>query len=315
MQIAVTGKCAECVFAVVVTYLPQVQPLTMLLTLLAPQVKRVLVVDNSPQVDLRAESVCRDLGCSNVELIRLGCNLGIAKALNVGIEAAKSAGATHVLLSDQDSEPAPDMVKGLLRAEADLRRQVTRVGAIGSSFININSGKLFPFHVVVKGRPFYGRRSASVEEPHVEAITLITSGTLVPMATFDEVGLMREDFFIDCVDTEWCYRARAHGLPLYGTAWATMLHRMGDATLRFWFFGWIKGNVHSPLRIYYQIRNLVRLQFNGYRGIRWRIRIIWSFTAIFYCHVFYGDARRASLRMAMRGLCDGLRGRMGEFRP
>jgi rhamnosyltransferase len=303
------------VFAVVVTYLPQVQPLMTLLALLAPQVSRVLVVDNSSQDDLTTERVCRDSGCSNVEIIRLGRNLGIAKALNVGIEAARSGGATHVLLSDQDSEPAPDMVEGLLRAEVDLRRQLVRVGAIGSSFTNVNSGKLFPFHVIIKGRPFYGRRSASAEEPHVEVITLITSGTLVPMATFNEVGLMREDFFIDCVDTEWCYRARERGFLLYGTGWATMLHRMGDATLQFWFFGWIKGNVHSPLRIYYQIRNLVRLQFNGYRGIRWRIRIIWSFTAILYCHVFYGNARRASLKMVLRGLADGLRGRMGEFKP
>lgn len=303
------------VFAVVVTYLPQAQSLMALLTRLTPQVNRVVVVDNSPEGDLRAESVCRDLERSNVEIIRLGRNLGIAKALNVGIEAARSAGATHVLLSDQDSEPASDMVMGLLRAEADLRPHVTRIGAVGSSFTNINSGKLFPFHVVVKGSPLYGRRSASVEAPHVEAITLITSGTLVPTAVFDEVGLMREDFFIDCVDTEWCYRARARGYALYGTAWATMLHRMGDATLRFWFFGWIKGNVHSPLRIYYQIRNLVRLQFSGYRGIRWRIRIVWSITAIFYCHVFFGSARIASLGMVRRGICDGLRGRMGEFEP
>lgn len=310
-----TNKRVERVFAVVVTYLPQAQPLTTLLALLAPQVIRVLVVDNSPQDDLGAERVCRDSGRDNVEIIRLGRNFGIAKALNVGIEAARSADATHVLLSDQDSEPAPDMVQGLLRAEADLRRHAGPIGAIGSSFTNVNSGKLFPFHVIVKGRPFYGRRSASAGEPHIEVITLITSGTLVPMATFDEVGLMREDFFIDCVDTEWCYRARAHGFLLYGTAWATMLHRMGDATLRFWFFGWIKGNVHSPLRIYYQIRNLVRLQFGSYRGIRWRIRIVWSFTAIFYCHVFYGSARRASLKMALRGLLDGLRGRMGEFNP
>ena len=304
-----------CVFAVVVTYLPHVEPLSKLLALLVPQVSRVMVVDNSPQDDLSAERVCRDPGFSNVEIIRLGRNFGIAKALNVGIAAARSAGASHVLLSDQDSEPAPDMVNGLLRAEADLRRTVTRIGAIGASFTNINTGKLFPFHVIVKGRPFYGRRSASVKEPHVDAVSLITSGTLVPMATFDEVGLMREDFFIDCVDTEWCYRARAHGFLLYGTAWATMVHRMGDATLRFWFFGWIKGNVHSPLRIYYQIRNLVRLQFDRFRGIRWRIRIVWSFAAIFYCHVLYGSARRASLKMALRGLCDGLRGRMGEFKP
>lgn len=307
-------RSSECVFAVVVTYLPQVQALTNLLTSLVPQVAHVLVVDNSPESDITVLSLCAELGFPAIDLIRLGSNLGIAKALNVGIEAAKSAGATHVLLSDQDSEPACDMVEGLLRAEADLRRHTTRIGAVGSSFINVNSGRLFPFHVMVKGRPLYGRRSASVEEPHVEVVTLITSGTLVPMSVFDEVGLMREDFFIDCVDTEWCYRARACGYLLYGTAWATMVHRMGDATLRFWFFGWIKGNVHSPLRIYYQIRNLVRLQFNDYRGIRWRIRIIWSFWAIFYCHVFYGSAKRASLRMALRGLYDGLRGRMGEFR-
>lgn len=305
----------ERVFAVVVTYLAQVQALASLLTTLVSQVARVVVVDNSPEDDTTVQSLCEELGFPTIELIRLGGNLGIAKALNVGIEAARSAGATHVLLSDQDSEPACDMVNGLLCAEADLRRHTARIGAVGSSFTNVNSGKLFPFHVIVKGRPFYGRRSASMEDPHVEVITLITSGTLVPMAVFDEVGLMREDFFIDCVDTEWCYRARAHGYLLYGTAWATMVHRMGDATLRFWFLGWIKGNVHSPLRIYYQIRNLVRLQFNGYRGIRWRIRIIWSFSAIFYCHVFYGSARRTSLRMALRGLYDGLRGRMGEYRP
>lgn len=303
------------IIAVVVTFFPNAAPLEALLRALIPQVAQIIIVDNSPDDNFQAEAVCRDLGCPGITVFRLGRNFGIAKALNVGIGAARSAGATHVLLSDQDSEPASDMVEGLIRAETDLRRHGARIGAIGSSFTNVHSGKLFPFHVIVRGRPFYGRRSASAEEPHVETITLITSGTLVPVSAFDEVGLMREDFFIDCVDTEWCYRARARGFALYGTAWATMLHQMGDATLRFWFFGWIKGNVHSPLRIYYQIRNLVRLQFNGYRGIRWRLRIIWSLTAIFYCHVFYGAARRASLRMVLRGLRDGLIGRMGEFKP
>ena len=310
-----TDGSAERVFAVVVTYLPEVQPLAGLLKLLAPQVARVLVVDNSPEEDERVESLCEELMFAQVELIRLGSNLGIAKALNVGIEAAKSAGATHVLLSDQDSEPASDMVQELLRAEADLREQGLRVGAVGPSFTNVNSGKLFPFHVEVKGSPIHGRRSASLEQPHVNALTLITSGTLIPLSAIDVIGLMREDFFIDCVDTEWCFRARARGYCLYGTAWATMLHRIGDATLRVWFFGWIKGNAHSPLRIYYQTRNLVRLHYLGYRGIRWRVRNVWSIMAIFYCHVLYGNARLASLRMALRGLLDGFRGRMGEFKP
>lgn len=308
-----TAKNSVRVFAVVVAYLPEISALADLLNLLAAQVERIFVVDNSPLDDLRVERLCRKMDASNVELIALGENLGVATALNVGIRSAKLAGADHVLLSDQDSVPAIDMVAGLLRAREALCTQGFKVAAVGPSFTNVNSGKLFAFHVELKGRPLYGRRSASVEQPQVEVLTLITSGTLASIEALDVIGPMREDFFIDCVDTEWCYRARALGYVLYGTLWATMVHRMGDATLRVWFFGWIKANAHSPLRIYYQTRNLLRLHYLGYRGMRWRLRNIWSITAIFYCHVIFGASRFASLRMALLGLFDGFRGRMGKF--
>jgi rhamnosyltransferase len=303
------------VFAVVVTFLPQAEPLINLLKVLTPQVTRVLVIDNTPEEDRIVESLCDELGLVQVELIRLGNNLGIAKAFNVGIEAAVSAGATHVLLSDQDSQPAPDMIQGLVRAEAELTSLGISLAAVGASFTNINSGDLFPFLVDVKGSLFFGRRSASPNQPHVEVLTLISSGTLIPVAAIKAVGLMREDFFIDSVDTEWCYRARALGYRLYGTAWATMLHRMGDSSLRVWYFGWFKANAYSPLRVYYQIRNLARLHYLGYKGIRWRIRNIWSILGIFYFHVLYGKSRLESLRMAFRGLSDAFGGRMGKFEP
>ena len=310
-----TTSDATKVFAVVVTFLPEVQPLINLLKILTPQVTRVLIVDNTPEENEILESLCDELGLAQVELIRLGSNLGIAKAFNVGIEAAISAGATHVLLSDQDSQPAPDMIQGLVRAEAELTSLGVSLAAVGASFTNINSGDLFPFLVDVKGSPFFARRSASPNQPHVEALTLISSGTLISVAAIKAIGLMREDFFIDSVDTEWCYRARALGYHLYGTAWATMLHRMGDSSLRVWYFGWFKANAYSPLRVYYQIRNLVRLHYLGYKGIRWRIRNIWSIFGIFYFHVLYGKNRLEALRMAFRGLSDAFCGRMGKFGP
>jgi rhamnosyltransferase len=311
----VTNNDAERIFAVVVTYLPQVQPLVDLLTVLAPQVTRILVVDNTSMDDDRVDSLCQKLHFPNVELTRLGSNFGIAKAFNIGIEAAISEGATHVLLSDQDSQPSFDMVSGLVRAEIELKKSGVPLAAIGPSFTNINSGDLFPFLVDVKGSLFFGRRSASPEHPHIEALTLISSGTLISVAAIKAIGLMREDFFIDSVDTEWCYRARALGYRLYGTAWATMLHRMGDSSLRVWYFGWFRANAYSPLRVYYQIRNLVRLHYLGYKGIRWRIRNIWSILGIFYFHVLYGKNRLEALRMAFRGLSDAFGGRMGKFEP
>lgn len=301
--------------AVVVTYLPQIESLTNLLRLLLPQVACIVVVDNSPDNDLSVSSLCSRYASSSLQLIRFGENLGIAKAFNVGIEFAMTSGATHVLLSDQDSEPATDMVDGLLRAEANLRQMEIKVAAVGPSFTNINSGDLFPFHVQVKGHPLHGRRSATHGEPHINALNLISSGTLISADAIKAVGLMREDFFIDSVDTEWCYRARAKGYAVYGTGWATMRHRMGDSNLRVWYFGWVKANAHSPIRIYYQIRNLVRLHYLGYKGVRWKIRSFFSMAAIFYCHVLFGREKLTAFRMVMRGLADGIRGKMGMFKP
>lgn len=309
-----TDQHLERVVAVVVTYLPEAETLMRLLKRLVPQVTRIFVVDNSPRDDGRAEAVCREADFISVDVIRLGRNFGIAKAFNVGIEAAKLISATHVLLSDQDSEPACDMVAGLIRAEADLQQHGCRIGAIGPSFTNTNSGDLFPFHVERKGHLFYGRQSATLANPHVEALSLISSGTLIPIAAINAIGMMREDFFIDSVDTEWCYRARSFGFHLYGTGWATMLHHMGDSRLRVWYFGWVKANAHNPMRIYYQVRNLVRLQYLGFNGVRWRVKSAFSIMSIFYCHVFFGDNRFMALRLGVRGLTDGIRGRMGEFK-
>ncbi len=308
-----TEESCPDVWAVVVTYLPDSATLANLLHMLSEQVRQICIVDNTPQADLRVPELVASLGEMPVTLIRLGDNHGIAAALNVGIKHALTRGAAHVLLSDQDSAPSSGMVRGLLRAHEALTGR--RVAAVGPSFVNTNSGEVFPFLVDVQHSLFFGRRSASAEHPHIEALTLITSGLLVSAEALRDIGLMREDFFIDSVDTEWCYRARARGWRLFGTGWATMQHRMGDASLRVWYFGWFKANAYSPRRVYYQVRNLVRLHFLGYTGVRWRLRNVWSILGVFYFHVFYGAERRECLRMWFRGLLDGLRGRMGAFIP
>jgi len=37
---------------------------------------------------------------------------------------------------------------------------------------------------------------------------VITSGSLLPLATYADIGPFREEFFIDFVDTDYCFRAR-----------------------------------------------------------------------------------------------------------
>lgn len=300
------------VYAVVVAFQPSIDALGGLLFALAPQVEQVLVVDNTPGDNREARAWLARLSLPNALYVELGENKGIATALNVGIRMAMEAGATHVLLSDQDSLPDAGMVGALLHSMRRLQMGGARVGAVGPCFVDRNTGIAHPFQARVPGKFFYGHRCPTPPEGTVEALTLITSGTLIPIAVLDDVGGMREDFFIDHVDIEWCHRARARGWRLFGTAAATMRHSMGDEdALRVWYFGWRRESSYSPLRMYYRIRNFVALCQLDYIGWRWKVRNAWYWLGFVYSHVLFGRTRLASLGMAGRGVLDGLRGRMG----
>ena len=301
------------VHAVVVTYRPEQQALIDLLEALSPQVELVHVVDNSAGDDLRVTTLLDGLHPDNIIIHRLGGNHGIAKALNVGISHAQEAGATHLLLSDQDSLPAPDMVAGLLTAHSGLVAGGYKAGAVGPMFIDQNTGHMSSFQAMIPGKFFYGHVSPDAIRPDVEALTLITSGMLVATEVFEDAGGMREDFFIDHVDIEWCHRVRAKGWRLYGTQRAMMRHRMGDASLRVWYFGWRQESAYSPLRIYYRIRNFIALCKLPTIDWRWKLRNGWYWLGFVYSHVVFGGQRLRSLVMAFRALGDGLRGRMGPF--
>src|SRR5689334_17381839 len=114
------------VFAIVVTYRPDAQ-VAECVRALEPQVERILIVDNGsgPEHLQALQALCGD----KVRLLALGRNLGVGAGHNAGIAAAREAGATHVLLLDQDSVPAPDMARALLEAEATLLAKGEKVGA------------------------------------------------------------------------------------------------------------------------------------------------------------------------------------------
>jgi rhamnosyltransferase len=302
------------IYAIVVTYLPEPTALRALLAALGKQVTSILIVDNTPQADARVESIISNCPSENTRLIRLNRNLGIATALNTGIQAAIAAGADLILFSDQDSLPDSNMVHELVLSIEALERTGHRVGAIGPTYTDRLTQVTFPFQAAIPRKLFYGHAVPTAQNPTVQVLTLITSGSLVPTAVLSDVGLMREELFIDYVDTEWCYRARSAGYELFGTLNARMSHQLGDQSLRVWYFGWRHESAYSALRMYYRTRNYITLCRMRHVSATWKIRSAWYWMGLVYTQVLYGHARRATLRMVMLGICDGLRGRMGAYR-
>jgi rhamnosyltransferase len=300
-------------FAVVVAYLPDVGVLRALLDVLLAQTAGVFVVDNTPAADQRVEALCAALTQPALHLIRLGDNFGIARALNIGIEAALAVGATHVLLSDQDSLPAANMVHNLLQIINNQLGNGLKVGAAGPTYTDVYTKKTFPFKAIIPGKYFPGEILASETNPIVNALSLITSGTLIPANVFEEVGLMREDFFIDRVDTEWCLRARSRGFIIFGTIHATMYQRMGEHSLKVWYGTWQQLSSYAPIRVYYQIRNSMYMWRLNYIPTKWKIKNSWYALGMIYSHVFFSHQKRTYLIMSWRGFLDGILGKMGSY--
>lgn len=302
--------------AIIVAYNPDFGSFDVLLQRLSSQVDRLYVVDNSPpendaafEIALRAE-----VDLDRLFILRLGDNFGIATALNLGIEQALGEGATWLLLSDQDSIPAADMVAGLADSFNALRSEGINVGAIGPVYTDLYTSLTYPFQANVPERFFYGHLTPTESQPYIEALTLITSGTLIPADVMRDVGPMREDFFIDQVDIEWCHRARARGHRLFGTGSARMYQRMGETRLRVWFLRWRYESAYSPLRIYYRLRNFVALCRLDFVDWRWKIRSSWYSLGVVYSHTVFGAQRLACLVMFVKGVWHGLIGRMGRYR-
>ena len=302
-----------CVHAVVVAFHPDPDELLSLLKVLAPQVQRTIVVDNTPVSESNVETTLAAIDCENITLWRMNKNCGIAAGLNIGIRESVAAGASHVLFSDQDSLPAEDMVASLVQAYEQLVSDGAAVGAVGPTYTDRHTGIAFPFQAVVPGNFFYGQVLPDAHSQIVEALTLITSGCLVPIAVLDGVGGMREEFFIDQVDIEWCHRARAAGWRLYGSERATMSHQMGDDQVRVWFFGWRVQNRYPPVRLYYRFRNFVLLCRLPYVPLRWAIRAGGYWLFCLYAHAVFATNRMRNLRGIAWGLWDGIKGRSGPL--
>lgn len=220
-------------------------------------------------------------------------------------------GSDFVLLSDQDSLPDKDMVTSLLNCYHESHKRYGNIAAVGPTYTDTHTGLTYPFQSQKKGQFFYSHAVPSESDPYVEALSLITSGTLIPASVLKQVGPMREDFFIDQVDIEWGMRARQQELRLIGCGCAKMYQSMGEDSIRVWYFGWRNESLYSPLRIYYRLRNFVALLKDPKIDWRWKVRSSWYSLGLVYTHSVFGPQRRQCLTYAVRGILDGIRNKMG----
>ncbi len=281
------------VCAILVTYHPDAE-LPARVTRILEQAGALVIVDNGSG-DAALEMLRRMAASSRVSLVLNPANLGVARALNLGVERARALGFAWVLLLDQDSDPRDGMLRSLIEVRAAYP-DPPRVAVIGAGFTEETHAARAP--------------DAAWEE--VESV--ITSGSLIPLDLHSAVGPFRDEFFIDYVDSEYCFRARAKGYRVIKTTQPLMSHTIGAPT-RHDLLGVSKWTTnHSPDRRYYIARNdtVMLREYGGYAFGSWALKSLGRRVRTCKRIVLYERSKALKIAAVWAGWWDGVRGRMGR---
>ena len=226
-------------------------------------------------------------------------NRGLGCALNQGIAEALGLGFEWVLLLDQDTTVLPGLVEGL----ANVYDAVAPKGDIGQLVANYRN-------------PLGERVAYDADKLSQEVPTAVTSGSLVPLARVRQVGGMKESFFIEGIDLEFCLRLRSHGYRIYASGKVLMLHGAGQSEPRRFLGRTVLVGHHAPWRVRLQLRNLVwTLLRYGAVDWAWTANTVMAIVKKLVLIVTFEADRTQKCWAALLGMSEGLAGQIANPLP
>lgn len=276
--------------AIVVAYFPEAEVIQNLAAVRS-QIDHLIVVDNGSSEDQVSmlRQAAHDL---HFEVVENRENLGIAKALNLGLEAARDF--EWVMLFDQDSRVRADFVRNMLTFAESLS-SVPTAALFVPQYFDMRFGYWLP----------------PVLAPDGNLAVAMTSGSLIRRALFAEVGDFK-DLFIYEVDYEFSLRIRKLGYTLHACPTAILDHSPGDS-LPVVFFGkrLFYTTNYKPISRYYMHRNAEWMSQHYGKDFPEYFRFSRRVLLIDYVKVLLGEKQKLKkLRFMLKGKWHGLRGRM-----
>lgn len=203
---------------------------------------RIIVVDNASKIN-EAELIKERF--PEVHTIRSEVNEGFSAGNNIGIRYALDKRYGYVLLLNNDTVVDLYLVDKLIENCSDKYVCVPKM-----------------YYYSDPGRIWYGggiinRKSGNAE--HIK-MNVIDDGTdveiidcsfatgcciMVKSSVFQRVGLLDEEFFMYCEDTEFCIRLALNDVGIKYVPIAKLWHRVSSST----------GGADSPFSTYYMTRN------------------------------------------------------------
>ena len=279
------------IIGVTILYQPDIDLLFKRINTYLPQLQKLLLYDNSESLNLNLQNLILEQNNSKIEYVFFGENEGLSKRLNCAADYAILNGYDYLLTMDQDSSfEVGDFENYLHKVQQNNLLKVAQFG--------VNCQKEF---------------TKATNTPE-QVLSLITSGSILNLCYFHEIGYFDEHLFIDFVDLEFSYRVNYLGYINLQFTDIILIHRigylkMGRSLINFRISPRI---LHSPIRVYYILRNGLYLLFkvkyinkHAKKDIRRSMMVIKN-------DFIYHNNLVAVYKNAFVGFFDFLRNKMGK---
>lgn len=281
--------CKDDICCIIITFNPN-EELIKLLNIIDSQVSKIIIVDNFSERE-NFKIFENSIQFNKIQLIKNNSNYGIAKALNQGVLLAKQLGYDWAITFDQDTIPFNDIVQNLIDTYNEIPNKKL-IGAIGVNSVDINNNLYFNFKT---------NTNYSIKK------YLITSGTLLSLNVFFEIGGFSENLFIDNVDIDYSLRINLIGKYSYITHKCGMLHKPGNSISKNILGIELESSNHNAFRRYYMSRNnfiLTKKYFFKEPYFILKMNFFYIFSLI--KTAFVEENRKIKFKSIIKGIFDGL---------
>ena len=230
-------------------------------------------------------------------------NLGWAEGNNVGIKYALNNNADYILLANNDLSFIDTTIISKLVITLEKNEKIGITGPKECSFYNpgkaVNEG-----WIMYPGSKFtfnIKRKNISIEKPFKIVDNVSGSFMLIKKEVFKSIGLMDEKLFLYAEDADFSLRAWKKGWISAIDPELSILHKVSSTS-----------GHNSPLKIYYQTRNLIYLirkhpeiqENHSYFIMKYYWDFLKSIVKIFFYKEFSGD-RLLKAISSIRGMLHG----------
>ena len=276
---------------VVILYNPGSETVENILSYLT-RLQKLYVIDNSKNKSSISNGISM---MENVNYLHDGQNEGMAKRLNQACKLAIEDGFEWLLTMDQDSFFSQENISAYTTCLEKLSNKE---------------------QIAMTGVEYLAKKDKGAVCKVKETTSLITSGSIVNLKLFEQIGGFDEALFIDQVDFEYCYRSISKGFKIIQYENIFLEHALGESSVHksLKTFKSTSRSLHSPVRLYYMSRNYFYIKSKYKQDFRAEVEAIKKdlYNRI-KNNLLYNKNRLSALKFLILGFIDYKRNKMGKI--